>query len=246
MVSIITAVFNGEKHLEETINSVIQQTYQNVEYIIIDGGSTDVTIDILKKYDDKIDYWVSESDRGISDAFNKGIKAAHGDFINFQGDGDGFYDNTSLSRIFNCDYDNEMVICGRIQRITSGGNEIYLSKFNHVFNKKSLLFRMSLPHQALFTSKTMFEKHGLFDVDNVFCMDYEHLLRAYREFPNVIMKDVIVAKWRDDGLGNNRQIQVLKEYDKIKRKNKIASNTVLTLVNFWILFKYILKGIIKK
>ena len=84
LVTVVTVVFNGEKHLEETIQSVINQTYDNVEYIIIDGGSTDGTVDIIKKYEDKISYWISESDKGISDAFNKGVTSVTGEYINFQ------------------------------------------------------------------------------------------------------------------------------------------------------------------
>ena len=80
-ISIITVVKNGEKYLEETIKSVINQTYKNYEYIVIDGGSKDKTLDIIKKYSDKIDYWVSETDKGLYDAFNKGMQLAKGDFI---------------------------------------------------------------------------------------------------------------------------------------------------------------------
>ena len=90
LISIITAVYNGEKNLEETILSVTNQTYDNVEFIIIDGSSTDGTIDIIKKYEDKIDYWISEKDSGIFDAMNKGILASKGDYINFMNAGDFF------------------------------------------------------------------------------------------------------------------------------------------------------------
>ena len=100
MISIITVVFNGEKYLEQTIKSIINQTYKNFEYIIIDGGSTDGTLEIIKKYEDKISYWISEKDKGISDAFNKGVMAAKGDYINFQGDGDGFLSSETLEEIF--------------------------------------------------------------------------------------------------------------------------------------------------
>ena len=81
LVSIITVTYNAEKYLEQTIRSVIAQTYPNIEYIIIDGGSTDGTIDINKKYSDRIAHWVSEPDKGIYDAMNKGIRFAHGELI---------------------------------------------------------------------------------------------------------------------------------------------------------------------
>lgn len=88
LITVITVVFNGENHLEDTIKSVINQTYDNVEYIIIDGGSTDCTVDIIKKYDGQIDYWVSEKDSGIYDAMNKGIRLACGTFIHHLNIGD--------------------------------------------------------------------------------------------------------------------------------------------------------------
>ncbi|MCG3710612.1 glycosyltransferase [Aliarcobacter butzleri] len=246
LISIITVVFNGEKFLEETIKSVINQTYENIEYIIIDGGSTDGTIDIIKKYEDKISYWVSESDKGISDAFNKGVKVAKGDYINFQGDGDGFYSPDSLEKVFqNINPYEDIFVSAMIQRISPEGEELYRSKYIENFDKKSLLFKMSMPHQGLFTHKSYFEKYGLFDINNTFCMDYDHLLRAYHEFPKVITKDIIVAKWRADGLGNGRTLEIFKEYDKIKRDNKIANNFVLSIVKYWTLFKYYVKKLIR-
>lgn len=96
LVSIITVIFNGEKYIEKTIQSVISQTYDNVEYIIIDGGSTDETLDIIKKYEDKIDYWVSEKDKGIYDGMNKGINIASGELINFMNAGDELHNSNTL------------------------------------------------------------------------------------------------------------------------------------------------------
>src|ERR1044072_3693479 len=80
-VSIITVVFNAEKHLEQTINSVLAQTFTDIEYIIIDGGSTDGSVGIIKKYEGQLSYWISEKDKGIADAFNKGITRATGEII---------------------------------------------------------------------------------------------------------------------------------------------------------------------
>ena len=88
LISVITVVLNGEKYLEEAILSVVKQTYDNVEYIIIDGGSTDKTIDIIRKYEHLIDYWISEKDNGLYNAMNKGIALSRGEFIGFVGSDD--------------------------------------------------------------------------------------------------------------------------------------------------------------
>lgn len=247
LITVVTVVFNGEKFLEETILSVINQTYDNVEYIIIDGGSTDGTLDIIKKYEHAIDYWVSEKDKGISDAFNKGVNVAQGDYINFQGDGDGFYAPNSLEKVFQkINPQEDIFVSAMIQRISPDGQELYRSKYAENFDNKTLLFRMSMPHQGLFTHKSYFEKYGFFDVNNTFCMDYEHLLRSYKEFPKVVTKDIVLARWRADGLGNGRTLEIFKEYDKIKRDNKVTNSLVLDFVKYWTLFKYYVKKMIQK
>lgn len=242
LVSVITVVLNGEKYLEKTIQSVVNQTYPNLEYIIIDGGSTDSTLDIIKKYDDKITKWISQKDNGISDAFNKGIKLANGEYINFQGDGDGFVFDDVVQRVFeNINPNKDIIISARIQRIDENDNEIYKTQYIKKFHKSSLLFKMSLPHQGLFVHKSYFDKYGLFDLNNKFCMDYELLLRSYHKFPKVVTKNIIVARWRADGLGNNKELDIFKEYDKIKRDNKVANKFILDIINFWILFKFKIK-----
>jgi glycosyltransferase involved in cell wall biosynthesis len=96
LISIVTVVFNGKDFIEETIQSVVNQSYERIEYIIIDGGSTDGTLDIVREYENSIDYWTSESDNGIYDAMNKGANICHGDWINFLNVGDRFYDRDVL------------------------------------------------------------------------------------------------------------------------------------------------------
>lgn len=99
-ITIVTVCFNAVKSIEETMLSVLNQTYLNIEYIIIDGGSTDGTVDIIKKYADRLAYWVSEPDKGIYDAMNKGITVATGDYINFMNAGDTFASGSSVSDTF--------------------------------------------------------------------------------------------------------------------------------------------------
>lgn len=98
-ITVVTVCFNAAKELEETMLSVLGQDYPDVEYIVIDGGSTDGTVDIIRKYADRLAYWVSEPDKGIYDAMNKGIAAATGDYINFMNAGDRFADSSVISNL---------------------------------------------------------------------------------------------------------------------------------------------------
>ena len=244
-VSIIIAVFNGETFLKGTIKSILNQNDENLELIVIDGGSSDNTIEIIKSFDSPKIKWISEPDKGISDAFNKGIKLATGDYINFQGDGDGFINNNSISDLFsNLDLKEKPIVCGNIQRIDIKGNLLYKTKIKKRFDKKSLLFKMSLPHQGLFIPKEFFAKYGEFDLNNKYCMDYELLLRSYNNFPKVITKDLVVSNWRADGLGEGKTLEILKEYHKIKLKNKVAGRLTLLLIHYYSLFKYYFKTIL--
>lgn len=242
-ISIIISILNGESFLIDTINSILNQSYSSLELIIIDGGSSDNTIEIIKNFGSPKIKWISEPDKGISDAFNKGIKLATGDYINFQGDGDGFINSNSISDLFtNLDLKERPIVCGNIQRIDINGNLIYRTKIKKRFNKKSLLFKMSLPHQGLFIPKEFFAKYGEFDLNNKYCMDYELLLRAFYDFPKVITKDLVVSNWRADGLGEGKTLEILKEYHKIRLKNRVASKPLLVVINIYSFFKYYLKS----
>ena len=106
-ISVITVVYNDKEGLEKTIQSVLSQTYGNVEYIVVDGRSTDGTVDVIKKYEQEIDIWVSEPDEGIYDAMNKGIKMASGEWLNFMNAGDVFYDENVLFKAFSIDIKNK-------------------------------------------------------------------------------------------------------------------------------------------
>jgi len=244
-VSVIVAAFNSAHEIECTINSFVNQSYQKKELIIIDGGSTDGTLELIKRYENKIDFWISEPDRGIADAFNKGVTLAKGDFIYFIGAGDFFWKSNVLEKVMEgVDSKIDMLVCGRINRTTEDGKTVlYTSSLN--FKKWMLLYKMGLPHQGLFTNKIFFDKYGLFDLKYKFAMDYELLLRAYKEFPDVVMKDVIVAAWRDGGVGKGRILEVLEEFRKIKIKNKIAPTLIINLITLASKIKYLLDRLLK-
>lgn len=159
-ISIITVVFNGEKYIEETIQSIINQTCKNIEYIIIDGGSTDGTLDIIKKYKDRVDYWISEKDKGIYDAMNKGIDVASGEYINFLNAGDSFVNENILKKTFtqlDRSYDlvyGPSIVTGNEKNVLLEPKEF--TKFNLYFWNTRVVC-----HQAMFVKKSVVSKYSM-------------------------------------------------------------------------------------
>ena len=169
LISIITVVYNGEKYLEETIQSVINQTYDNVEYIIIDGGSTDGTIEIIKKYEENINYWVSEKDSGIYDAMNKGIKIANGKWINFMNAGDIFYDNDVL-----LNFHKKCEVLSHVDFFYS--DSITKNGKRYICNKDKRI----LIHQAIIYKKSVHKEIGKYvTVKNLTTADYLFFMLSY-------------------------------------------------------------------
>lgn len=155
LITVITVVYNGAKYLEETILSVINQTYPNVAYIIIDGGSTDGTLDIIKKYEDYIDYWVSEKDKGIYDAMNKGVDLATGQWINFMNAGDSFYSKQTLLDVSTQLDKKYAVIAGYVNYIFSKNRQ----KIKFLKNKLGPFNIRFSHHQSSFIHVDLIKKY---------------------------------------------------------------------------------------
>ncbi|MCK5505865.1 MAG: glycosyltransferase [Thermodesulfovibrionia bacterium] len=178
LVSIITPSYNSGKYLEATIRDILDQDYSNIEYIVIDGGSTDESISIIKQYEKNITYWVSEPDEGISDAFNKGIKVSKGEIIGIHNAGDGYPDGAieiAVKSLFeNPDYDfvyGDMVYtdsAGKPEHVMKGERN-YLDKINSTLP--------TLNHPTVFVRRNVYETCGLFDTSYKIAMDYEFFLR---------------------------------------------------------------------
>lgn len=244
-ISIITASYEAKDTLEKTIESVAAQTYPHKEHLIIDGGSKDGTGEMLKSLSSKLKF-VSEKDQGISDAFNKGIKLSTGDYLYFLGAGDTFVDENVLSNIFTNLSSRPMLICGKVLRVTEEGKPLWQApkKWPKQFNKKGLLRKLTLPHQGLFMHRAFFERFGLFDLECQFAMDYEILLRAYHQFPDIQLVPQVVAHWQAGGIGKGRILEIYDEYRRIKKKYQVASDASLWRIDRWNRLKYKFKTLI--
>lgn len=236
LISIITIVYNAIDAVEQTILSVINQTYSNIEYIIIDGGSTDGTVDIIEKYSDKITYWISEPDKGIYDAMNKGIDKANGKWINFMNAGDFFYDKVVLSNIF-CDslaHEGFGVLFGHTELRYSFGRCIYLRKSIDV-----LPYAMAFTHQSAFIL-TDIHKNKKFDLSFKIKADHAFFIELYKEGVKFYELDDIVSSYDCNGISSARTIDSLLytfiEQNKllnIKSEQKVPT-LIKTLVLFYI------------
>jgi len=206
LISVITVVFNGEKYLEETILSVINQTYDNVEYIIIDGGSTDGTLDIIKKYEDYIDYWVSEKDNGIYDAMNKGIDVANGDWINFMNADDIFYSTSVLEVVAQAILKttaNHVVVYGKLNLINSKNTVVATLSNDWELAKQGLKTKTTVPHQAAFISTKRILEVGKFNTKYKISGDYDLNLRVLDGHEALFIDDLVVAGMRLGGVSSN-------------------------------------------
>lgn len=219
-VTIITIVYNGASTLELTIKSVINQTYKNIEYIIIDGNSSDGTVDIIKKYQDKITYWVSESDKGISDAFNKGIKLASGALVGLLNSGD-FYENNSIELIIDRYFaeknrgilSNYFVIHGNVKMINGFKSKIYSPPPIETF-----IYQMPIWHPTAFVSKEVYEEL-LYDLEYKVAMDYDLFSRMYNQKVPFYYVDALIASMDVNGISNKAAIRGFNEVMRASRKN---------------------------
>jgi glycosyltransferase involved in cell wall biosynthesis len=230
LITIVTVVFNGETHVEQTILSVINQDYDNVEYIIIDGGSSDRTIEIIKNYDNKIDYWISEPDVGISDAFNKGIALAHGEWIGII-NADDWYEHDAISRVARLGEGE--VAFGNVQCWTSEKkgfvNLSLLEKMNQT---------MALNHPAIFVKRSVYGKYGGFCLDYKYAMDYEFLTRILCKGVDFKKINHILSNFRTGGASGTGEIGALKEVLTIKDKYGLNNK----LINRYQYIKGLLKS----
>lgn len=212
-LSVITVVFNNADCIERTILSVVNQTYPNIEYIVIDGASTDGTLDIIKRYEDKIDVLRSERDKGIYDAMNKGLNLATGDYVLFMNSGDEIYSLNTVERVFNSSSDAD---------IYYGETEMYDEHWNNLGVRRhkapeqltyhSFRYGMSVSHQAIYIRRDITSPYN---PEYQLSADIDWILKALKKAGKVINTRMFVAKYLVGGMSKKKHRQSLIERFKI-------------------------------
>ncbi len=205
LVSIITVVFNGERTLEATIRSVESQTLADREYIVVDGGSKDATVSILKRHTDTVTRWISEPDKGIYDAMNKGIRMAEGEWLYFLGSDDCFENAAVLADIFSGSVPDVDLLYGDVI------SPSYRGRYDGEFTRDKLLGR-NISHQAAFYRKRIFDRLGEYDLRFRTHADWDFNLRCFGDPAfRAHYTGVLVASFGADGASAGHDLTFLRE-----------------------------------
>ena len=206
LVSVITVVFNGAATLEHNIQSIIGQGYDNVEHIVIDGGSTDGTVDILRRYDDHIDYWISEKDAGIYDAMNKGIALARGKYVGMLNADDYFADSSAIEKMVCRFKETDADAVFSCLDIVAPDNLHRVLRKYRISSFSSFMLRIGVmpPHPTFYCKKSCYDKAGPYRMDYRIAADFEMMVRLllkYRITWSFI--DETTVKMRAGGLSSS-------------------------------------------
>lgn len=241
-LTVITIVFNNVTDIERTMLSVFNQTYSNIEYIIIDGKSTDGTVQLLENYRERLSHFVSEPDRGIYDAMNKGLALAKGDYVLFMNSGDEIYSPETVARVFSSEPDAD---------IYYGETEMYnqnwesLGQRRHrapeTFSWLSFQYGMSVSHQAIYVKRTIAEP---FDTRYQLSSDIDWIIKAAKKASKIVNTRIYVAKYLVGGASKEKHLQSLKERFEIFSKHYgLVPNLINhTIIAFKLVFYYLRHG----
>ena len=211
LVTIVTPVRNAAATLERTLRSVLAQDYPAIETIVVDGASTDGTLDILRRYDDKLDLWISEPDSGISDAFNKGIALATGDIVGIL-NADDWYEPDAVGKIVDAfAATGADAVCGALQYWL--GEQRGLVFYS---NLENLRLESTVNHPTLFVRRAVYERHGLFQTRYRYAMDYDLILRFYLHGVRFHVLSDVLANMQLGGRSDSAVLPVSRELYQIK------------------------------
>ncbi len=248
-ISVITVSYNSALTIEETIKSVISQKKRNnIEYIIIDGGSTDQTIEIINNYKSDIDFFISEKDKGIFDAVNKGIMYATGDIVSILHSDDIYFDDKTIDIVVQYFKGDEKLDCliGNTLIFKKDSNKI-LRKYSSKFFKKWMLrFGYSPPHPSTFIKKRIYDNFGCYNIEHKIAGDFEFYLKIFlKETVNFKTIDQNLVIMKSGGASSSSlKSNLISSIEIVKslKKYKLTSNILFVVLRFPLkLFQYFIK-----
>jgi glycosyltransferase involved in cell wall biosynthesis len=235
LVSVITVCYNSEKHIRDTIESVLNQSYDNIEYVIVDGGSTDNTINIIKEYEPRFKgkmRWVSEPDEGIYDAMNKGIDLANGEIIGII-NSDDWYEICAVEKVVDKFKESDAdVVYGDLYKVIPETSERYI-RTGDLSHKK--ISKIRLNHPTLFVKKSIYDNLGRFDTNFPVSADLDITIRFLYNDVKFARAPFILANFRLGGVSSEKnikfQLQRLSRKYKILRKNKVPYHETAYIIS---------------
>lgn len=212
-LSVITIVYNNAAAIERTMLSVLNQSYKNIEYIVVDGASTDGTLNIIKKYENRLARLISEKDKGIYDAMNKGLALATGDYVLFMNSGDEVYAADTVEKIF-ATAPNADIYYGETEMYDENWNSLgrRRHKAPENFTWRSFKYGMSISHQAIYVKRSLTEPYNL---RYKYSADIDWIIKIAKKSTNIVNSHLYVAKYLVGGMSKQKHRESLKERFKI-------------------------------
>ena len=229
----IISVCRNQKDIQDTIDSVIAQTFKDFEWIVIDGASDDGTLDKLKRVEEKIDILISEPDKGIYNAMNKGIKLAKGEYLLFLNGGDNLVSADILEKVFALNIDAD-VIYGNTNMVNPDNSFHHFWKVGVIRDEDYFIFG-NISHQSSFIKRELFNKYGLYNEENKICSDAEGFLVFLKNGANFKKIELIVSNHKNDGVSSIDKKRCLIERKEMVKKyysDKQIDNRIYKLVSF--------------
>jgi len=234
-VSLITVTFNAAAVLEPTIASILHQTFTDYEYLVIDGGSRDGTVDLIRRYEPNLSYWVSEPDRGLYDAMNKGLRAARGEYVWFMNAGDRLYDSSTLAKVFEAAEPGADVYYGDALYYEEGGRELGLRsqitphKLPGHLTWRSLQYGMVVCHQSFVARRQIAPPY---DLSHPYSSDIDWEIRCLRQAQKTVNVHAVLSRYLTGGFSEKYRRQSLQDRYRVLQKHY---GTLPNLVNHaWI------------
>lgn len=233
-ISVITVCYNEAATIEKTLESIFNQTYQNIEFIVIDGGSTDGTLDIIEKYKDKIAYFVSEPDEGIYNAMNKGIKASSGEVLYFLNANDTLYSDDVLETVVSVfEKENYDFVYGDLCFIEPDKKNKIKTQNKNL--KDTIIQTKAVWHPASFYKKSLFDRFGIYDENFFIAADHDFNMKILtNRKTKIFYLNKTIARFDKTGISSNKKYKKILKIENSLIFYKYAFSTPLLKINYYL------------